>query len=159
MHQTDLQSSNRLAPVAKAQLERVGFKVDMQSMDWQSVVSRRAKKEPPAQGGWNMFFTTTVAVDAANPVANAFTHGGCDKAWFGWPCDETLEKLRADYSRATDEAAKKDLAFKIQDRVMEQAHYLVVGQYKAFGAYRKGVVEGWLQGPAAVFWNISKKGN
>jgi peptide/nickel transport system substrate-binding protein len=41
--------------------------------------------------------------------------------------------------------------------MMEQAHYPVVGQYKAFGAYRKGVVDGWLQGPAAVFWNISKK--
>jgi peptide/nickel transport system substrate-binding protein len=159
MHQTDLQSSNRLSPVAKSQLERVGFKVDMQSMDWQSVVSRRAKKDPPAQGGWNMFFTTTVAVDASNPVANAFTNGGCDKAWFGWPCDEVLEKLRAEYPRATDDAAKKELAFKVQDRIMEQATYLVVGQYKAFGAYRKGVVDGWLQGPAAVFWNISKKGN
>ena len=157
MHQTDLQSSNRLAPVAKAQLERVGFKVDMQSMDWQSVVSRRAKKDPPAKGGWNMFFTTTVAIDASNPVANAFTNGGCAKAWFGWPCDEVLEKLRADYSRAADDAAKKELAFKIQDRIMEQATYLVVGQYKAFGAYRKDRIDGWLKGPAAVYWNISKK--
>jgi peptide/nickel transport system substrate-binding protein len=159
LHQTDLQSSNRLSPVAKAQLERVGFKVDMLSMDWQSVVSRRAKKELPAQGGWSMFFTTSVAVDSANPIANAFTNAGCDKAWFGWPCDEVLEKLRADYSRSTDDAAKKELAFKIQDRIMEQATFLTVGQYKAFGAYRKGVVDGWLQGPAAVFWNISKKGN
>ena len=39
------------------------------------------------------------------------------------------------------------------DTAMEEAHYLVVGQYKAFGAYRKDSVNGWLQGPAAVFWN------
>ncbi|TXL77622.1 ABC transporter substrate-binding protein [Vineibacter terrae] len=157
LHATDLQSSNRLPQVAKAQLEKVGFKVDMQSMDWQSVVSRRAKKDPPAQGGWHMFFTTSVAVDSANPVANIFTSGGCEKAWFGWPCDEALEKLRIAYARATDDAEKKALADKVQDRIMEQAHYLVVGQYKAFGAYRKERMQGWLPGPAAVFWNISKK--
>jgi peptide/nickel transport system substrate-binding protein len=157
MHATDLQSSNRFPQVAKAQMEKVGFKVDMQSMDWQSVVSRRAKKDPPAQGGWNMFFTTTVAVDASNPVANIFTSGGCDKAWFGWPCDEELEKLRVAYASATDEAAKKELAYKVQDRIMAQGHYLILGQYKAFGAYRKDRIKGWLPGPAAVFWNISKK--
>ena len=157
MHATDLQSSNRIPHVAKAQLEKVGFKVDMQSMDWQSVVSRRAKKEAPSQGGWNMFFTTTVAVDAANPVANIFTSGGCDKAWFGWPCDEELEKLRIAYARAADDAEKTALAHKVQDRIMEQGHYLVLGQYKAFGAYRKDRMEGWLPGPAAVFWNISTK--
>ena len=27
-------------------MEKAGFKVDMQSMDWQTVVARRAKKEP-----------------------------------------------------------------------------------------------------------------
>ncbi|MBL8673766.1 MAG: ABC transporter substrate-binding protein, partial [Rhodospirillales bacterium] len=119
LHQTDLQSSNRLPPVGKAQLEKAGFKVDILPMDWQSVVSRRAKKDPPASGGWHIFYTTTVAVDAANPVANIFTSGGCDKAWFGWPCDAELEKLRAEYARAPDDDAKKALAAKIQDKVME----------------------------------------
>jgi len=157
MHQTDLQSSNRLSPVAKSQLEKAGFKVDMQSMDWQSVVSRRAKKEPPAQGGWSIFFTTAVAVDTANPTASSFTSGGCDKAWFGWPCDADLEKLRDAYAKAVDDAGKKKLADAIQDRIMDQAHYVVIGQYKAFGAYRKDRVDGWIAAPAAIFWNISKK--
>ncbi|HKU99922.1 MAG TPA: ABC transporter substrate-binding protein [Vineibacter sp.] len=156
MHATDLQSTNRLPQVAKAQLEKVGFKVDMQSMDWQSVVSRRAKKDPPAQGGWHMFFTTAVSVDAANPV-NIFTSGGCDTAWFGWTCDEELEKARTAYSRATDDATRKALSDKIQDRITEQGHHLVIGQFKQFGAYRKDRMEGWLPGPVAVFWNISKK--
>jgi peptide/nickel transport system substrate-binding protein len=34
MQPTDLQFLNNLAPIAKAQLEHAGFKVDMQSMDW-----------------------------------------------------------------------------------------------------------------------------
>ena len=53
MHSTDLQVLTNLAPVAKQLLEKGGFTVDMQSMDWQTVVARRARTEPPAEGGWN----------------------------------------------------------------------------------------------------------
>ena len=87
LHQTDLASSNQFQPVAKQQLERAGFKVDLLSMDWQTVVSRRARKEPPAKGGWNIFFTTNITIDVDNPGTNNFAAGTCDKAWFGWPCD------------------------------------------------------------------------
>jgi peptide/nickel transport system substrate-binding protein len=157
MHQTDLQSSNQLPAVAKQLLEKGGFKVDVQSSDWQTVVSRRARKDPPDKGGWNVFFTTTTTVDADNPAANSFTSGACDKAWFGWPCDPEMEKLRAAFARETDPEKQKQLALAISDRVMSQGDYIVLGQYKAFGAYRKDRVDGWLQSPAAVWWNISKK--
>jgi peptide/nickel transport system substrate-binding protein len=40
---------------------------------------------------------------------------------------------------------------------MDQAMYILLGQYKAFGAYRKDRVEGWLEAPAPVWWNISKR--
>ena len=125
--------------------------------DWQTVVSRRARKEPPDKGGWNAFFTTTITVDADNVAGNSFLSGGCDKAWFGWPCDADLEKLRSAFARETDPAKQKELALAVSDRVMNQAMYIVLGQYKAFGAYRKDRVEGWLQSPAAIWWNISKK--
>ena len=51
MHSTDLQVLTNLAPVAKSLMEKAGFKVDMQSMDWQTLVSRRAKKDAPTSGG------------------------------------------------------------------------------------------------------------
>jgi peptide/nickel transport system substrate-binding protein len=41
--------------------------------------------------------------------------------------------------------------------VMDRAMYVLLGQYKAFGAYRKDRVEGWLPAPAPIWWNISKK--
>jgi len=157
LHQTDLQSSNQLPAVGKQLLEKAGFKVDVVSSDWQTVVSRRARKEAPDKGGWNIFFTTTTAGDADNPAANSFTSGGCDKAWFGWPCDAEMEKLRSAFARETDPEKQKQLALAVSDRVMAQGDYIVLGQYKAFGAYRKDRVDGWLQSPAAVWWNISKK--
>jgi hypothetical protein len=69
LHSTDLQVLTNLAPVAKSLLEKGGFKVDMQSMDWQSVVARRAKKDPPTQGGWNAMLTSWVSADILNPVS------------------------------------------------------------------------------------------
>jgi peptide/nickel transport system substrate-binding protein len=157
LHQTDIISSNQLPAVGKQQLEKAGFKVDVVSSDWQTVVSRRARKEAPDKGGWNAFYTTTITVDADNVAGNNFTVGACDKAWFGWPCDPDMEKLRSAFARETDPAKQKELALAVSDRVMERAQYIVLGQYKTFGAYRKDRVEGWLAAPAPIWWNISKK--
>ena len=63
MHSTDLQVLANVAPVAKQLMEKAGFKVDMQSMDWQTLVSRRAKKDPPSSGGWHAFLTSVATID------------------------------------------------------------------------------------------------
>jgi peptide/nickel transport system substrate-binding protein len=157
LHQTDLASSNQVQPVAKQQLEAAGFKVDLADMDWQSVVSRRARKEPSAQGGWNIFFTTSIAFDVNNPGVNSLASGACDKAWFGWPCDPEMEKLRDEFIHAADPEKQKALAYAISDRLIDQGFFVPIGQYKAFGAYRKDRLEGWLASPVPVLWNISKK--
>jgi peptide/nickel transport system substrate-binding protein len=157
MQATDLQSSNQLPAVGKQALEGIGFKVDLQAMDWQTVVGRRAKKDAPDKGGWNVFYTTTVTAGTESPASNSFTSGGCDKAWFGWPCDPEMEKLRSGYARETDPAKQKQIALAVSDRVMDQATYIVLGQYKSFGAYRKDRLSGWLAGPVPVWWNVTKK--
>src|SRR5215467_7937005 len=58
LHSTDLQILANLAPVAKQLMEKAGFTVDMQSMDWQTVVARRVKKEPASAGGWHAMITS-----------------------------------------------------------------------------------------------------
>ena len=47
---SDNPTLTNLAPVTKTLLERGGFKVDVQSMDWQTLVARRAKKDPVGAG-------------------------------------------------------------------------------------------------------------
>ena len=116
MHSTDLHVLTNLAPVAKSLMEKAGFKVDMQSMDWQTVVARRAKKDPPNAGGWNAFLTSWVSADILNPVMAGFANAGCDKAMFGWPCDEQMEKLRDQFARETDPAKQKEIAEAAQMR-------------------------------------------
>ena len=48
---------------------RPGFKVDLQAMDWQTLVARRTKKDPPDKGGWRAFFTSWGALSIPDPVS------------------------------------------------------------------------------------------
>ena len=156
MHSTDLQVLTNLAPVAKAQMERAGLKVEMVSMDWQTLVGRRTKKDPPNAGGWHAFLTSWVAADILNPVMAGFFNSACDKAMFGWPCDEQLEKLRDQYSKETDPAKQKAIVEALQKRWVEAPTHVNVGQWYAPMAMRT-TIDGALVSPVPVFWNISKK--
>ena len=144
-----------MAPVTKALLEQGGFKVDMQSMDWQTVVTRRAKKDPADKGGWSAFHTYAIAADILNPIAANFTVANGDKAWFGWPNDPEMEKLRDAYAKETDPAKAKALAAAVQARALETAQYGWLGQWYGPGAARSNLT-GWLKAPVTVLWNIDK---
>jgi peptide/nickel transport system substrate-binding protein len=157
MHSTDLAVLNNLAPVAKNLLEKGGFKVDMQSMDWQTLVARRAKKDPPDKGGWHAFLTSWVAADILNPVMAGFFNAGCDKAMFGWPCDKEIESLRDQYARETDPAKLKSIAEAVQGRVTQYPTHIHVGQWYGAAAVRKNV-DGMIEAPVTVFWNVERKG-
>jgi len=152
---TDLASIQKLPDVAAQLLRQAGFKVDLQAMDWNTVVSRRAKKEPPAQGGWNIFLTAWVAPDIWNPLTNAAIGALGEKSWFGWPADETIEKLRDEFARATDEAKKKALAEAIQVRAFEVATHAPLGEYVNPLAARNNVT-GFVIGPGDIYWNVKK---
>ena len=153
MHSTDLDVLSNLAPVAKSLMEKVGFKVDMQSMDWQTVVARRAKKDPANAGGWHAFLTSWVAADITNPVMAAFFNSACDKALFGWPCDAEMEKLRDQFARETDPAKQKAVAEAVQVQATKMTSHIHLGQWYQPIAARRSVA-GILTTPVPVFWNI-----
>ena len=156
MQSTDLQVLTNLAPVAKAQLERAGFKVDLVSMDWQTLVARRAKKDPPTQGGWHAFLTSWVAADILNPVMAGFFNASCDKAMFGWPCDAEIEKYRDQFAKETDPVKQKEIVENLQKYWVDHPTHVNVGQWYAPLA-RRNNVDGNLIAPAPVFWNVTKK--
>jgi peptide/nickel transport system substrate-binding protein len=157
MQSTDVAVLNNLAPVAAQALERAGFKVDLQAIDWQTLVSRRAKKEPPSESGSNIFLTSWVAADILNPIMTAGLNANCDPSWFGWPCDDELEKLRDSFARETDAEKQKQLAEQIQVRALDQGIHAYVGQWYQPMAVGKDRVEGLVNGPAPFFWTMSVK--
>jgi len=145
-------------PIVAAQLLRqAGFTVNVQAMDWQSVVSRRNSQKPPQDGGWSLFFTNVIAADLMNPIANLQVSGkGKKGGWFGWPDDAKIETLRDAYARSSSPDEQKAIAAEIQTEAYDQVIYIPVGQYRVAASWRKSL-SGVLEGPATpVFWNVDK---
>jgi len=118
-------------------------------------VPRRASKKPPAEGGWNMFETGSVGSDTLDPSLNVLLRANGEKAWFGWPSDDKLEELQAQWLKASYSEARQEVAAKIQQRAFEVVPYVPTGQFYTKTAYRKNI-KGYVSAPAIFMWNIEK---
>jgi peptide/nickel transport system substrate-binding protein len=132
-------------------LKEIGVAADVQGMDSTTWVARRAKRE-----GWNLAVIAPSGIDAGDPLSMFALRANCDKAWYGWPCDEALEKLRAQYADATDVAARKALVEKIQLRALEVGPYWPLGMVFGIRGYREEFA-GFPKSPVPVYWNIERK--
>lgn len=150
---TDIPILHAATLVTQQLLTKIGVKVNLQAMDWSTLVSRRAEKKPPAEGGWNLFHTWSTGADVFNPAVNAGIAGTCEKAWFGWYCSEQMENLRAEWVRTADITQKKQLAEEIQRLAFDEVPYVSYGQWFLPAAYR-GHVKGVLEFPAPILWNV-----
>jgi peptide/nickel transport system substrate-binding protein len=143
------------ALVATDELKKLGLNVDYVAADWGTVVTRRASKKPPAEGGWNLFETGWTGPDLLDPSTNVMLRANGDKAWFGWPKDDQLEDLRTEWLKAEDQEARQALAAKLQQRAFEFVPYVPTGQFEAKTAFRKNI-KGYISAPALFMWNVEK---
>jgi peptide/nickel transport system substrate-binding protein len=150
---TDFPNLKALADVGADMLRRLGMNVDYQAMDWGTLLTRRASKKPVDQGGWSLFFTFSAGADMANPAGQLMMRGTGDNAWFGWPTDPELERLRDAWFAAPGLASQQQIARELQSRVFEDVPFIPLGQYFQPTAYRK-TVQGTLNG-FATFWNVT----
>jgi peptide/nickel transport system substrate-binding protein len=155
LHSTDTLSGNMTALVAADMFKKLGLNVDLQSMDFGTLVTRRASKEPPEKGGWNVFCTGWVGVDTLDPSTNQGLRSNGDKAWFGWPKDDKIEELRAQWLVAPTLEDRKALAAQIQARAFETIPYVPIGKYATNTALRRSLT-GLITAPPILMWNIEK---
>jgi peptide/nickel transport system substrate-binding protein len=144
------------AQVANDVLSRIGFNVDLQSLDWGTVVQRRASKEPNDKGGWNIFYTFLGGFGNISPAPNIALRGNGTAAWFGWPTNAKLEELYAAWFEAPDLAAQKKLCADMQVAFWQDPTYAPLGMYDMPTAYRNtltDVRDGWPQ-----FYGVKKAG-
>ncbi len=143
------------ALVATDAMKKLGLNVELVAADWGTVVTRRASKKPPAEGGWNMFETGWVGADLLDPSTNVMLRANGDAAWFGWPKDDQLEALRTEWLKAKDLEERQAIAAKLQQRAFEVVPYVPTGQFVAKTALRKNI-RGYAPAPAFFMWNIEK---
>lgn len=150
----DRASVKAASDVAADQLARIGFNVDYQVADWGTVSARVVKKEPPAQGGWSVYFGIWSGLSVLNPAVHQSLQGTGEDAWIGWPNLPELERLRQSWLDAPDLAAQQQVARSIQEQAFQDVPYVPLGQFFAPIAYRKdltGIVQGF-----PVFWNVRR---
>jgi peptide/nickel transport system substrate-binding protein len=157
MDPTDIPVLHGATLVTAQMLRKIGVNVQVQAMDWSTLTSRRAEKKPPEEGGWHLFHTYATGADASSPVNNIGVSGGCvEKAWFGWPCDARLEKLRDTWARTTDAAKQKEVVVELQRVIYDVVPYVNFGQWFLPTAYRSNL-KGVIVSPVPFFWNIAKE--
>jgi peptide/nickel transport system substrate-binding protein len=139
---TEYEHHYKPAIVAKAQLEEIGLKIDLQVSDWATVVQRRGKPEL-----WEIFSTAFTFV----PVPDTSAQVLCD--WPGWWCHPEKEQLREQLSRELDPKKRLALWEKIQGIFYAEAARIRVGDYFRLDARRKDV-HGYEPGPYMHFWNV-----
>lgn len=155
MHVTDIPAHDAYYSVLKPMLEEAGFVVEEQITDWATVATRRASKEPVADGGWNLFFTGWGFVDQSNPMTNVYVAGACGDGWFGWACSEELQELRKKFADEMDPAVKKQLAEQMQVLTHDLVSYVPLGQsFPSQGIAAN--LEGFIESPVPFFWNVRR---
>jgi peptide/nickel transport system substrate-binding protein len=136
------------AQVATDVLSKIGFNVDMQTLEWGTVVQRRASKNPVDKGGWNIFYTYLGGAGNVTPASAIGFRGNGDGAWFGWPNDPKMEALFDTWFDAPDLAAQKKITDQMQAEFWENPPYVPLGMYDqptAFRSYITDVPEGFPQ--------------
>lgn len=117
--------------------KRLGFNVDLQTMDWGTAVQRRNNQEPVSAGGWSVAFTGNTGPNNLDPAGHLPMRGNGKQAWFGWPTSERLEQLRIDWFNAPDLDAQKKICREIQLQVFEDVPYIPLGATYPVSALRK----------------------
>lgn len=153
---TDLHIVGSVLPVIAQGLRDAGFNVDLQTMDWQTVVTRRASRDAPADGGWNIFSTFTVVPDIRDPLSFMGVAANGDGAWFGWPDIPAIEERRAQFARTADEEELQKLAEEIHDLVVDEGVLIPLGEFAVVRA-TSNKLSNMLDTPVPVFWNMQKE--
>lgn len=156
---TDWDEGHNYALILGQSLREAGANVDVQAMDWSTLSERRTSKLAPSDNShWDVFPTTWPTITMSNPISNIPLASSCEddtSTWYGWPCDEEIERLRAAFIQAGNVEEQKQITRDLQKRYYEYVPYVNAGQFVTINAWRKDLkdVIPFMQ---LVFWNIEK---
>jgi peptide/nickel transport system substrate-binding protein len=129
--------------------------LELVSTDWGSLIQRRASKEPVEKGGWSIIHTTASGQSLTQPVTHLFLRANGANAWFGWPDDPEVERLRNAWTEAADPTEGKRIADDLNRQAMQLMAYVPLGYYWQPSVWRRNVT-GVFKSPVTAFWNIGK---
>lgn len=153
MNPTDFPVIHPLGLVAADLLKQIGMNVELQEIDWGTLVQRRASREPVDKGGWSLFCTFGPSLGYSNPATSGIIRGQGGDGWYGWWENAKAEQLVQGWLDAPDAARQKAIATELSHLAMEELPFIGLGQWYGKTAYRKSIT-GVLQGLAPYPWNV-----
>lgn len=129
------------AQVAKPMLERAGFNIDLQVVDWATLVARRARPEL-----WDVFST------AFGMVPDPVFMLALQPAWPGWYDNPEMNAMMAELQRRSDPRVRMDIWKRMQALWYEDAGSIKFGDYFLLHLHRREL-QGFASVPTLIFWN------
>jgi len=152
LNPTDAPVMSALTQVTADNLRKIGMNVEVQDMDWASLLERRNNRGPVSEGGWSMFHTWWNAADVADPTSIAFS-GDPENGWYGWVNDAQLEILRTAFANAGNLEDRQKIAAQVQERLLAVGAFGVLGQFYEPVAFRANVTG--ITAPLQFYWGVS----
>lgn len=132
-------------------MRKVGFTVDEQTMDWGTLLQRRAKKE-----GWSIFAVYSNGADMSSPLTHFYASANCAD-YPGWSCDERITPLLKAFAQAETLEQRRQIAAQIQTLDYETVPSVMWGQFTVPTAYSTRLT-GLIQSSFPMFWAVGKSG-
>ena len=153
---TDVQPIRALGLAGTEQLRRAGMNVDLQEMEFGTVIRRWFNQAAPDTGGWSVLFTLLDrSVPNTNPYGNAWIRADGHAAFAGWPTSPRIEALRAAWLGAGNRDEQRRICTELQMQLWQDVPYIPMGEYWQSTAYRKDLLD-VLPGCFAVFYGIRR---
>jgi peptide/nickel transport system substrate-binding protein len=150
LHAGDYPMVSAVGLVGADLLRRMGFDVDVVTLEYPAANQRRNSRNPPTQGGWNVFFGPFNGYNRYDPAA----HVGINPAFSGWiPLDE-IQTLRDRWFDEPNLEQRQAIAREIQLLVWRDVPYIPLGNYSPLTAFRSEL-SGVLKG-GATFFNVKR---
>lgn len=149
---SDLEAPRVSSEILADRLRRAGFAVNLQVMDWASVLARRNQRQ-----GWSVYGVHALGLDLASPLTSSVIAFNCTAVpTSGFMCEQRLVPLFEAYSRAATPEERREVAGRIQAIVYEQGLGVPYGQFAQPAAHRANLA-GLIPSAVPLFWNVEKR--
>lgn len=154
---SDLPLLSTQAIVAAERLREAGFIVDVRTMDWAALQSRKDSQAPSQEGGWDLYFTYWSVGALWDPFVHRIV-GDANSAVSasGWASNAEMDELRRRFTEETSPEERTSLARAIQQIVYDDAIYYNAGEFLAVAAWNKRL-DNIVVSPTTVFWSMTKE--
>jgi peptide/nickel transport system substrate-binding protein len=134
----------KISLIAAQQAEAAGFTVDLQVVEWATLVERRQ------QPGQYDFFVTYNSMSPAPPLYQLWLF----EYWPGWWKNAEKDQLLEEYNQAVDHESQVQVWQEIQETIWEEVPIIKIGDFYGY-AIATPDVEGLQPIYTMPFWNVS----